>query len=305
MFKKNNTERQIQVESEFTDLSSLVWAPIDAVAQSNLNINRKIIEAVEATGTKKPIIGEKITILDYMGLQYKHVKSNGDEEAIEDMLLQVPLLSIVPLTSMKVKDAVIDFNAEVRSFKKEDQTIGFEARICAPEVRESDNISKVHFKIRLENEPITEGLARVQDIMDLQQITRSIGTKPISDDGQEVTGEERVDLLEKRRLKKLYDKTIILGRKIDELIHHQILYFNALLLEETQLNIKDYEEFKTLKAKDTIRQQDQSDALLNKLLALDEKIKQETHTRHACTQQENQLLEQLLALDQAHLLKEA
>ena len=37
MFKKNNTERQIQVESEFTDLSSLVWAPIDAVAQSNLN----------------------------------------------------------------------------------------------------------------------------------------------------------------------------------------------------------------------------------------------------------------------------
>ena len=81
------------MESEFADLASLVWAPIDAVAQSNLNINRQIIDAIEATGTKKPIIGDKITILDYMGLQYKHVKNSGDEEAIEDMLLQVPLLT--------------------------------------------------------------------------------------------------------------------------------------------------------------------------------------------------------------------
>lgn len=199
MFKKNTGDRQIQVESEFTDIASLVWAPIDAVAQSNLSISRKIIEAVEAAGSKKPIIGDKITILDYMGLQYKHVKGSGDEETIEDILLQVPLLSIVPLTSMKVKNAIIDFNAEVRSFKKEDQMIGFEARICAPEVRTSDNISKVHFKICLENEPITEGLARVQDIMDLQQITRSIATRPVSDDGEEVTGQERIDLLEKKK----------------------------------------------------------------------------------------------------------
>lgn len=304
MFKKNASERQIQVESEFTDLSSLVWAPIDAVAQSNLNINRKIIEAIEATGTKKPIIGDKITILDYMGLQYKHVKNSGDEEAIEDMLLQVPLLSIIPLTSMKVKTAVIDFNAEVRSFKKEDQTVGFEARICAPEVRESDNISKVHFKIRLENEPITEGLARVQDIMDLQQITRSLGAKPLGDDGQVVTGQESIDLLEKRRLKKRYDKTINLGRKIDEQIHQQILYFNALVLEDEHLKIKDYEEFKALKIKDSMSQQEQNSEIWIKLLELDQKIRQETKTRHVCSQKEAQLLEQLLALDKASLLQE-
>lgn len=304
MFKKNASERQIQVESEFTDLSSLVWAPIDAVAQSNLNINRKIIEAIEATGTKKPIIGDKITILDYMGLQYKHVKNSGDEEAIEDMLLQVPLLSIIPLTSMKVKTAVIDFNAEVRSFKKEDQTVGFEARICAPEVRESDNISKVHFKIRLENEPITEGLARVQDIMDLQQITRSLGAKPLGDDGQVVTGQESIDLLEKRRLKKRYDKTINLGRKIDEQIHQQILYFNALVLEDGHLKIKDYEEFKALKIKDSMSQQEQNSEIWIKLLELDQKIRQETKTRHVCSQKEAQLLEQLLALDEASLLQE-
>lgn len=304
MFKKNATERQIQVESEFADLASLVWAPIDAVAQSNLKINRKIIEAIEATGTKKPIIGDKITILDYMGLQYKHVKSSGDEEAIEDMLLQVPLLSIIPLTSMKVKTAVIDFNAEVRSFKKEDQTIGFEARICAPEVRESDNISKVHFKIRLENEPITEGLARVQDIMDLQQITRSLGAKPIGDDGRVVTGQEEINLLEKRRLKKFYDKAVTLGKRIDELIHHQILYFNALLLEDEQLKIKDYEEFKAMKMKESISQYAQNNEIWTTLLELDQKIRQETESRHMCSQKETQLLEQLLALDKASLLQE-
>lgn len=96
---------------------------------------------------------------------------------------------------------------------------------------------------------------------------------------------------------------MILGRRIDELIHHQILYFNTLLLEDTQLNIKDYEQFKVLKIKDSIDPQQQASTIWKKLIELDEKIRQETQTRHECSQQENQLLEQLLALDQAHLLQ--
>jgi hypothetical protein len=135
--------------------------------------------------------------------------------------MQVPLLSIVPLTNLNVENAEIDFSTEVKAEKGEDGKCSITARICSPEQRESDFLPRVSYKMKVNSLPATEGIMRITDQLSSNQIAKRTDSTPVAVDGNLGSDEQKNIMQEANKMKAKIKKLKQLYQKINDMISEQ------------------------------------------------------------------------------------
>lgn len=148
-------------ESDFIPLDDLVYAPLHALAKSNQQLRAQVVDAIKSMGTLRQNGAEETVRLNNINIAYEQVRPEGDEGySVDNLQMQVPLLSIVPITNLNVEKAEIDFSTEVKAEKGEEGKCAITARICSPEQRESDFLPRVSYKMKISSIPATEGMRK-------------------------------------------------------------------------------------------------------------------------------------------------
>jgi hypothetical protein len=214
--KKNNS---------IIELKELVYAPLQAISDANLRLSTNIVEFLSSTGdlvTDKD--GNLMAQLHNIQMQYKQLRTDADDNTVADLIgLEVPLLSIYPLTSLKVAKTKLSFSLNVKNMKAEEDAVKIYAQFCAKKQRENANLASINFDVELESVPASEGLARFIDLLNANMTPKVISTEILDSEGYALTGEKR----------KQYEERI------------------ALLERETEINGKLMEVIKILRSKNT------------------------------------------------------
>jgi hypothetical protein len=214
--KKNNS---------IIELKELVYAPLQAISDANLRLSKNIVEFLSSTGdlvTDKD--GNLMAQLHNIQMQYKQLRTDADDNTVADLIgLEVPLLSIYPLTNLKVSKTKLSFSLNVKNMKAEEDAVKIYAQFCAKKQRENANLAGINFDVELESVPASEGLARFIDLLNANMTPKVISTEILDSEGYVLTGEKR----------KQYEERI------------------ALLERETEINSKLMEVIKILRSKNT------------------------------------------------------
>lgn len=297
----NEFENNTTTENKFTSLKDLVEAPLLAIAGSNVTLGKSIVDYIQTSGTQTTIYNEKVTVLENINLGYQQVKQGDNHtQVIEDMALQVPLLSIMPISNLQIKKAKIDFNAEVRGVEDENHNIYYQARVCAPESRSTDYLSKIHFEIEVESSDMSEGMARCMDVLNLHQIPKKIDTRPIDATGNVLNEKKQESFEKKNQLMKEMNDTNIAIRKLEDFIHGQVINFDSTLKNIEELKDTNYDSFITNNRQNDIKQLLQKDKTNENLLTIQnlyQDIQKNVMRKEQLQQQSKQLEQELLNLD--------
>lgn len=121
--------------------------------------------------------------------------------------MKLPIISILPLTSLNIEKAEINFSTEIKIDKKDKENFEIFARICSPDQRECDFLPRVTYKMKINSLSTSEGLMRLIDLLDVNQIVKKVDTTPISIDGGFIKGSD----------KNIYNEISILKRKVKKL----------------------------------------------------------------------------------------
>lgn len=209
-------------ESDFIPLDDLVYAPLHALAKSNQQLRAQVVDAIKSMGTLRQNGAEETVRLSNINIAYEQVRPEGDEGySVDNLQMQVPLLSIVPITNLNVEKAEIDFSTEVKAEKGEEGKCAITARICSPEQRESDFLPRVSYKMKISSIPATEGILRLTDLLSSNQIAKKTDTTPVAVDGNLGSEEQKNTWQEVTKLKAKIKKLKQLYQKISDMIAEQ------------------------------------------------------------------------------------
>ena len=209
-------------DSDFIPLEDLVYAPLYALARSNHQLRAQVIEAIQSMGTVRQNGQDKIVQLDNINIAYDQVRPEGDDGySVDNLQVQVPLLSIVPITNLNVEKAEIDFSTEVRTEKGEEGKCAITARICAPDQRDSDFLPRVSYKLKIRSLPATEGIMRLTDLLNTNQIAKKTDTTPVAVDGTLSSDEHKAVRQEINAMKAKVKKLRQLHQKVADMTEEQ------------------------------------------------------------------------------------
>lgn len=209
-------------DSDFIPLDDLVFAPLHALAKSNQLLREQVVEAIKSMGTSRQNGTEESIHLNNINVAYEQVRPEGDEGySVDNLQMQVPLLSIVPLTNLNVEKAEINFSTEVKVEKGEEGQCAINARICSPEQRESDFLPRVSYKMEIKSLPATEGIMRLTDMLSSNQIAKKMDSTPVAVDGNLGSDEQKERLQEVSKLKEKIKRLKQLYQRITDLITEQ------------------------------------------------------------------------------------
>lgn len=211
------------MDNDFILLDDLVFAPLHALAKSNQQLREHIVEAIRSMGTSKQNGQEEIIHLNNINIAYDQVRAEAEEGySVDNLQLQVPLLSIVPMTNLNVEKAEIDFSTEVKAVtNQETGEAKINARICSPSQRDSDFLPKVSYKLKVSSIPATEGIMRLTDSLSTNQVTKKLDTTPVVDNGDLGSEEQKALIQETKRLRVKIGKLKQLHQRIADMIAEQ------------------------------------------------------------------------------------
>lgn len=209
-------------ESDFIPLDDLVYAPLHALAKSNQQLRAQVVDAIKSMGTLRQNGTEESVRLNNINIAYEQVRPEGnDGYSVDNLQMQVPLLSIVPITNLNVEKAEIDFSTEVKAEKDDEGKCSITARICSPEQRESDFLPRVTYKMKIRSLPATEGVMRLTDLLSTNQIAKKTDTTPVAVDGNLGNEVQKSTWQEVSRLKAKIKKLKQLYQKISDMMEEQ------------------------------------------------------------------------------------
>ena len=210
------------IDSDFIPLEDLVYAPLYALAKSNQQLKSNIIESIKSMGKAEHTNKEEIIHLDHMNIAYDQVKQDEEGYSVDNLQLEVPLLSIIPMNQLNVDKAEIDFSTEVKAVvDKENQKTQIQARICSPSQRDSDFLPKVSYKLQVQSLPATEGILRLIDSLSSSQVAKKLNTRPVAVTGDWGSEEQKRVLNETKKLKAKMNRLKQLYQKISDMIAEQ------------------------------------------------------------------------------------
>lgn len=208
--------------SEFIPLDDLVYAPLHALALSNEQLRARVVDAIKNMGTVKQNGSEEIVKLNNINIAYEQVRpESGEGYNVDNLQMQVPLLSIIPITNLNVDKAEIDFDAEIKAEKGEQGQYIINGRICSPEQRESDFLPRVSYRMRISSLPATEGVMRLTDTFSSNQVTKKLDTTPVAVDGNLGSDDQKELWQETTMLKNKINRLRRLYRRISDMIADQ------------------------------------------------------------------------------------
>lgn len=208
-------------DSDFLPLDELVYAPLHALASSNQQLRAQVVDMIRDMGAIRQNGQEETVHLKNLNIAYDQIRPEGDDGySVDNLQMQIPILSIVPLTNLNVEKAQIDFSTEIKAEAGENGG-RLLARICSPEQRDSDFLPRVNYKMQIQSLPATEGILRLTDLLSTNQIAKKTDTTPVAVDGNLGSQEQKDSWQEVRRLKGKIKKLKQLYQKISDLITEQ------------------------------------------------------------------------------------
>lgn len=218
----DKSNREGYRDSEFILLDDLVYAPLHALAKSNQQLRAQVVDAIKSMGVTKQNGQEETVHLNNINIAYEQVRPESEEGySVDSLQMQVPILSIVPVTNLNVERAEIDFSTEIKVVNEQDGKCKINARICAPEQRESDFLPKISYKMKIRSIPATEGILRLTDLLSANQVAKQLDTTPVAVDGNLGSKEQKNTRQEIGKLRAKVKKLKQLYQKISDMIAEQ------------------------------------------------------------------------------------
>lgn len=243
---ENQEQGQKIMGGTFMPLNELVYATIQALEDSNLRLNNHAIKAIKSFGKEKIENKEDVIELENIRIAFDQIHSDNDDGyCVDNMQLDIPLLSLVSINNMAVKSAEISFSTELYVETSADGQKSINARVAAPEPRDSDFLPRANYIIRVASTPATEGLMRLSDILNSNQVAKKSDSTPVSMSGKLVDAEQKENWKKLNTLKTNVKRLKRLYEKITELIADQ----KKAAADETELDTASFEE----KRKDIIK----------------------------------------------------
>lgn len=177
------------------ELKDLVYAPLQAISAANIRLSASIVDFLASTGDlSKDANGKPVVQLRTIQMLYEQLRTDAMENTVSDSIgLEIPLLSIYPLSSLKVSKSKVSFDAEIRSLGIVDGEVKIYTQVCSKNERDGANQARVSYEIELDSAPISEGLARFIDTLNTQAIPKLINSKPVDNTGKRLSGKELED----------------------------------------------------------------------------------------------------------------
>ncbi len=220
--KEKSVEMQDNIaDSEFIPIEDLVYAPLYALAKSNQQLRAHIVEAIRSMGKTEQNGKEEIVHLEHMNIAYDQIRQEADGYSVDNLQVQVPLLSIIPMNQLNVDKAEISFSTEVKAGSIENEKPRITARICSPSQRDSDFLPKVSYKLQVSSLPATEGILRLVDSLSSSQVAKKLDTRPVAVTGDFGSEEQKRVMAETKNLKAKIGRLKKLYQKINEMISEQ------------------------------------------------------------------------------------
>ena len=173
-------------------IEDLIVSPIVGMAKGQAKLNEvtwKYISEV-AFVTEKDKDGKDVTSARSLDVQMNRVMTNGDtgEQSLETLYSKVPMLPLVPLPSLAITSADIEFTMEVKTSEVDksstDTSGSFSATVSGgfwgmkysasmsgsvathkENTRSTDNSAKYNVKVHAEQLPATEGMLKLSDYL--------------------------------------------------------------------------------------------------------------------------------------------
>lgn len=211
------------MDSDFIPIDDLVYAPLHALAKSNHRLRAEIVEAIRSMGTSKQTGQEEVIHLNNINIAYDQIRPEGEEGySVDNLQVQVPLLSIIPVTNLGVEKAEIDFSTEIKAVNNEKTgETKINARICSPSQRDSDFLPKVSYKLQIASIPATEGILRLTDALSANQVAKKMDTTPVALDGDLGSEEQKNTVQKVKQLKAKIGRLKQLHQKISDMVAEQ------------------------------------------------------------------------------------
>ncbi|MCM1325971.1 MAG: DUF2589 domain-containing protein [Bacteroidales bacterium] len=188
------------IGQEFSGLNmeQLIGGPLSAAANANTLMAGTTANFIDRVGFTND--GKLRTAA--FGYQKRSQNDDGTTN-LEDMRVEVPLLSIVPIPNLQVDEVNITFDMEVKQSQKSESSADESATVTAStrffctkvdisgsvsahqsNTRSTDNSAKYHVDVRATNHGTPEGLARVLDMMAANVAPALIGSTLRDANGQ-------------------------------------------------------------------------------------------------------------------------
>ena len=239
-------------DSDFIPLDDLVYAPLHALAKSNQQLRAQVVDAIKSMGTLRRNGQEETVRLNTINLAYDQVRAEGEDGySVDNLQIQVPLLSVIPITNLNVEKAEIDFSTEVRAENDAGGQYRILARICSPEQRDSDLLPRVTYKLEIGSLAATEGIMRMTDILRANQIAKKTDTTPVAVDGNPGSEEQKATRQEVTKLKAKVKRLRQLYKKIADMMTEQER-LEQISREAFEENTYDFDRDKYLMAQSNI-----------------------------------------------------
>jgi hypothetical protein len=220
------------------ELKDLVYAPLKAVSEANMRLSSNIVDFLASTGDLSADDAGKPTVhLHTIQMQYQQLRNDAENNTVAERIgLEIPLLSIYPLSSLKVSKTKVAFDVEVKDMEMVGDSVRIYTQVCSKKQRDSANQARFSFEMELESVDISEGLARFVDTLNAQAMPKRIHSKPLDESGKALAGK---DLENYRKRMELIDRENELREKISE-ISEIIRGKNSALNSKTGMNYNEH-----------------------------------------------------------------
>lgn len=217
--------------NNFINLDDLVYTPLHAISQSNINLSGSVMDLIASTGSIDPADESNTIHLKTVSLAYEQINNDSmNGKTIEEVGLKIPLVSILPITNLQVKKTKLSFDAEIKKIHRDNKNKKYimESRVCScsKQRRKYDGLPKLSFEIELESVPVPEGMARIIDLLNANPIPEILSSKQIDDKGEVVVGEEAEYYQKMKLLKSKEARINRISDKLTSLIAKKKLMFD-------------------------------------------------------------------------------
>lgn len=206
----------MSIASQFAglDMKQLIGGPLTAAADASTLLANSTADFINRVGFDAD--GKVRTVA--FGYQKQSMNEDGTSN-LDEMVVNVPMLAIVPIPNLQVDEVNILFDMEVKQSEKSEQSLDVGASLSGSlnlgivkvsisgsvsvhqnNTRSSDNSAKYHVDVRATNHGTPEGLARVLDMMAANVAPALAGSTIRDENGQSLPEASRAKA---ERLKKL------------------------------------------------------------------------------------------------------
>jgi hypothetical protein len=199
------------------NLRQLIYASLEPIIEANAQMSQSMVDTImKFSDDKGPDEdGHPMVQLKTLQLIYDQIRHDDlDMLYSEKIGLEIPLLSLIPLSGLKISKSKIQFSTEVQEVEYNNDQVDIYTKITATDSERSAQNPRIDFKIEMESDPVVEGLARLIDQLGQNFIPTVHEKSPLDSDGNELNDEDQQN---RETRKQLYRKELRLSRLLTEL----------------------------------------------------------------------------------------